>query len=249
MKKIFLVLIAIYSYNSLLANSSQEFVNLGRSAQENLNEQKALAYYKKALKVNPRNIEALSQSSILCANIGNRSKKNTTRDDYYKASKTYATLALRIEPNNANANFAMAVFYGRKVYTVMFPKSRIALSAKIKKYAEKAVRIQPNHYEALTILGMWHYERATLTVAEKQIVSILGGLPKGSLNEAIQYLEKSKSIAPENITNLLALGNVYKELGKKDRCSKIWSKALLLKNQYQDDIQRKKKIKQRLAKL
>lgn len=247
MKNLFAFLSAIVFSLSAFAHTGMEYTVKGNKAQHQLNEQEALKYYEQAIKLNPRNVEALSQASIMCANIGNRSTNNLTRDKYYKTALTYAQLALKLAPKNADANFAMAVYYGRKVYTVTYPKSRIALSAQIKKYAERTLQYQPNHFEAMTILGMWHYERATLTYAEQKIVAFLGGLPDGSLKEAKQYLRKSNAIAPNNITTHFALGKICKEEGNKKQCIIYWTKALKMKAQYQDDLAKKQDIKKRLA--
>ena len=244
-----LILISIIALSNLcVAQSSEleEYLNKAKNEKSNLNELAALVNYKKALKINPRSVEALCGASIMSANIGERNSRS--KKSLYEAAIIYAKTALKINPESAEANFALAVAYGRKVYTIMSPEPRIAMSAKIKKYAEQAVKYDDKHYEALTLLGIWHYERSTLTLAEKKIVSLLGGLPKGSLSQARQYLEKSQQIAPKNIATLLELGKVYKELGKTSLSRSTWKKALIASLQYQNDKRRKLEIKKRLAK-
>ncbi len=248
-KHFVLLFLFSFSYTFIHAKSGKEFLEAGKVAQKKLLEKEALEYYKQAIKENPREIEALNQASILCSNIGHRATNMASKKSYYKAAAIYAKTALKINPKNANANFAMAVAYGRKVYLINSPKPRIAMSALIKQYAERSIQINPNHSEALTLLGMWHYERATLTFAEKKIVAFLGGLPSGSLAQAKKYLERSKSLSPNNIATLMELGKLYKEIGTRNEVIKIWNQALTKSNQYKDDVSRKKEIKRRLAKI
>lgn len=249
MKFLFFLLFTIIFSPFSYAQTSQDYIKKGKTAMQKMQEKQALDFYKKALKINPTHIEALSYSSLLCANIGHRSNDSKFKKSYYEAAIIYARDALKVNSKNADANFAMAVAYGRKVYTIMSPKPRIAMSAKIKKYAEQAVLYNPNDYKALTLLGMWHYERATLTFAEKKIVAFLGGLPNGSLQNARNYLEKSLRLNSKNIATYLELGKVYKEIGKKQESIKTWQKALALMNQYQDDNNCKKEIRARLARI
>lgn len=247
MKYLLLVSTFLIYGNLLFAKNSKDYLVLGDNAVSNMQEKAALIYYKKALKLNPQEIEALNGASVMCSNIGNRSSLQANKKAYYNAAITFAKTALKVNAQNANANFAMALAYGRKVYLINAPKPRIAMSALIKKYAERAVRIDPKHNEALTMLGIWHYERATLTFAEKKIVALLGGLPNGSIIQAKEYLEKSKSIAPGNIATLVELGKVYKELGKKNKVLTLWKQALNKANQYKDDAARKTDLKKRLT--
>lgn len=248
--KYLLLLPALFLFAfKLQASTADDLVKKGKQAERNLHEKDALNFYKKALVSNPKNVNALSGASIMCANIGHRQSSKSIKTDYYNASIIYAKRALKLNAKSAEANYAMAVAYGRKVYTIMLPKPRIAMSAKIKKYAELAIKYNPKHYKALTILGMWHYERATLTYAEKKLVALLGGLPNGSLKNSLYYLNKSRKLAPSNIATLFELGKVYKELGKRNDTRIIWTKALSQSNKNQDDPYRKKDIKKRLLKI
>ena len=249
MKHILLFAAFLFSNSFIQAKTSAEFIELGHAAEKNMHEKEALEYYKKAIKVNPRTIEALHSASIMCSSIGHRAKEAATKKAYYKAAIIYAKTALKVNSKNADANFALAIAYGRKVYLINSPKPRIAMSALIKKYAERTIQINPRHHEALTLLGMWHYERATLTFAEKKIVAFLGGLPKGSLGQAKKYLERSKGVSPNNIATLMELGKVYKETGRKNEVIKVWNQALTKSNQYREDILRKEEIRRRLRQI
>lgn len=249
MKYLILLPALLIFTTSLKANNCEMYILKGAQAEKNLKEKEAFVFYKKAIEANPKSIKALVGASIMCANIGHRQKSSATKEDYYKAAIIYAQRALKVNATNAEANYALAVAYGRKVYTIMLPKARIAMSAKIKKYAELAIQYNPKHYNALTILGMWHYERATLTFAEKKLVALLGGLPNGSINKSFYYLNRSRGIAPNNIATLFELGKVYQELGKRNDTKIVWQKALAQPNKNEDDKIRKLDIKKRLMKI
>jgi tetratricopeptide (TPR) repeat protein len=100
MKNIILVILSILFSLSSLANTNQELMKLGHAAQQRLNEEEALKYYSQAIKDNPQNIEALSQASIMSANIGHRSSSSAVQNKYYNISLNYAQLALNINSNS-----------------------------------------------------------------------------------------------------------------------------------------------------
>ncbi|MBK7123730.1 MAG: hypothetical protein IPH68_13555 [Chitinophagaceae bacterium] len=77
-------------------------------------EKAAFRKFKEVLKVNAANVYALNKCSELCSRIGQREITNTKlRDEYYLAAKIYAETALKINPNNSEANCVMAIALGR----------------------------------------------------------------------------------------------------------------------------------------
>ena len=77
------------------------------------NEKASLAKFKEVLKIQPVNIYALNKCSELCSRIGKRQTDPKMIEDYYGAAKTYAAIALKVNPNNAESNCVMAIALGR----------------------------------------------------------------------------------------------------------------------------------------
>src|ERR1700754_1686112 len=96
--------------------TSQDIATLTKEAEKleiTFREYDALQKYKEVLRHQPTNLNALCRASDLCSRIGHREQDKAKRADYYKAAKTYAEVALKINPQSAEANFVMAVAMGR----------------------------------------------------------------------------------------------------------------------------------------
>ncbi len=249
MTKLLPILALLLMCNNLFALTSNDYLRKGQLAEIKLQEVKALELYNKAIKLNPNNAEALSCAALLYSNIGSRKANNQQKEGFYKKAMKFATRSYKLEPTNANTNFAMAVIHGREVFMTSLPKAKIRWSAKMKKYADRAVKFDPMHKDAWALLGFWHYERATLTKIEKNIVGLLGGLPPGSIKQSIYCINKCKSIDKNHVMNLLTLGKVYKHLGKKEKAKSTWNIAINSKTIHFNDKLYKIEAKRRLSKI
>src|SRR4051812_11678732 len=68
------------------------------------NEKAAFAKFKEVLKFQPLNQYVLNKCSELCSRIGKRQASSNLVEDYYAAARTYASIALKVNPNNAESN-------------------------------------------------------------------------------------------------------------------------------------------------
>ena len=96
------------------------------------------------------------------------------------------------------------------------PVDRVRLVRAVKKEAETAIELQPRHYRAYLILGMWHRKVEGASWLEKKLADIfLGGVPKSSLKEAEKNLKKSIELKDNFPKTHYELAMVYKTLGNK----------------------------------
>ncbi len=198
---------------------SQDVVSLQKEAEklESTSQEAAFSKYQELLKISPTNIVALCKSSELCSSIGHRQVKKEDKISYFKAARKYAEIALRLNANNADANFAMAVSMGRMAL-ISSGRQKIEAVNDIKKYAELAIKNDPRNYKAYHVLARWHYEVSNLNSIERTAARILyGGLPSASLSTAIQYYEKSKLLNPTFILNYLELAKAYNRNKQRDK--------------------------------
>ena len=200
-----------------------------------MNEKGAFEKFKAALELHPVNIYALNKCSELCSRIGKRESTEKRRGFYYEAAKTYAGIALRINPNNSEANCVMAIALGRTSLEKS-GKEKINAAKEIKNYVDLAIKNDPLNYKAWHVLGRWHYEISNLNMIEKAAVKLLfGGLPKASMKESIAAFEKAKTLAGGFILNNYEMARAYKKNGQKDKASSILTAMLLLPNKTEDD--------------
>src|SRR5215212_934265 len=156
----------------------------------------ALKKYLEVLKYDPLNLDALCRTSELYSVIGKRRPTKEEQKQYYKAGESYARKALKVNPNNAEANFAMAISMGRTAL-ISSGKEKVAAVKEIKTYADKCIQLDPKNYKGYHVLGKWHYEVSDLNTLEKWIVKITyGALPPSSLEDAIKNYEISMRLAP-----------------------------------------------------
>ncbi len=200
-----------------------------------MNERGAFEKFKAVLNLQPLNIYALNKCSELCSRIGKREATAKSRGYYFEAAKTYAGAALRINPNNAEANCVMAIALGRTSLDKS-GKEKINSAKEIKKHVDLAIKNDPLNYKAWHVLGRWHFEISSLNMVEKAAVKLLfGGLPKASIRESIAAFEKANQLAGGFVLNNFEMARAYKKNGQKDKAISILNAMQLLPNHTEDD--------------
>jgi tetratricopeptide (TPR) repeat protein len=211
-----------------------------------LKETEALGKYMEVVKIQASNLTALCKCSELCSRIGNRQKEASKKADYFKAAKTYAEVALRVNPHSSEANFVMAFAMGR-MSLISSGKEKIITVKEIKHYADNSIREDPRNYKAYHVLGKWNYEVSSLNYLERTMAKFLyGGLPNASLQNAIAFYEKSRGINPGFLLNYLELAKAYKKNNQKNIAIDLLRKMMTLPNHIFDDTRIKREGKQLL---
>jgi len=198
-------------------------------------ESDAFAKYAQVVRLQPSNLAILCKCSELCTYIGGREKDKLKKADYFKAGKTYATAALKINPNSSEANVVMAMAIGR-LTLIASGKEKIASVNDIKLYAEKAIRLDPANFKAYHVLGKWNYEISNLNFLERTLAKLFyGDVPKASLPDAIANYEKARSLNPGYILNYLELAKAYYRNDEKKKAISLLTAMMTLPNHVFDD--------------
>lgn len=202
---------------------------------ENLpNERAALEKFKEALQLHPSDIFVLSKCSELCSRIGKREPDIKTRAAWFQYAKNYAGAAIKINPNNTDANCAMAIVLG-SIAISGSSKEKVDAAKGIRKYADISIKSDPQNYKAWHVLGRWHLEISSLNIFEKAAVKIMfGGLPNSSLQESITAFEKAGSIKAF-AANYIELAKAYKKNKQYNKAIASINTLLHLPNQTEDD--------------
>jgi tetratricopeptide (TPR) repeat protein len=233
----------------LYAQTADELVEQALQLEKQMKENVALAKYRDAIKIQPDNVPALTGASELCAREGYRQKDADEKTKAYNDAISYAEQAIKLAPENANANYVMAVAMGRKAMTAG-AKEKVAASKEVKKYAELAIKFNPSYAKAYHVLGKWNYEVANLNTFEKAAARMLfGGLPEGTLASAISNYEKCRKLDPSIVLNYLELARAYKDNDEQDKAIEVLKKAVGLRAVYQDDADIKSQCKKMLTEL
>ncbi len=249
MKNILLLLNFIFISTITFGQTAQEYVTKGDAAVKNKKEKLALDYYKKAIAKSKKSDAAYAGASLMYSRIGNRQTSKDTKTKYFKAAKAHALVAIKLNPNNSFNNYTLAVAMGRMAL-ISGSKDKVAASRDIKKYADKAIKLDPKNYAAWNVLGKWNFAVSNLNFAEKAAAKILfSGLPDGDINKAIKAFEKTKQLNPKYVLNYLDLGKAYNQVKKKAQAKQMLQKGLALPSQLADDAAHKKEMKTLLSKL
>ena len=198
-------------------------------------EKAALDKFKSALKLDPLNLYALVKCSELCSRVGAREADNRSRDSYYQAAIIYAQTALKLHPENDEANVVMGLAVGRTVL-IKSGKEKIRAVKEIKMYADNALKINPNNFKAWHIIGKWNYEVSNLSFVERAATKVFyGGLPNASLKASINAYEKARSLSPAFLLNFLELANAYHRNNEDEKAITILKTLLTLPSKTEDD--------------
>lgn len=198
-------------------------------------ENEAFLKYAEVVKYDPNNILALWKCSELSSRIGARQPGKEKMRPYFNAARNYAAAALRVNPNSSDANFAMALALGR-LGLIAGTRERVILAKEVKRYAETAIRLDPNNFRAYHIMGRWNYDVSDLNLAEKSFARIFyGKLPSASLEEAIADFEKSRSLNPGFILNYYELARSYHRMDDDKKAVANLRIMLALPNMMYDD--------------
>jgi len=219
-------------------NQVQDVSMLLKEAQQHesaFRENEAFLKYAEIVHLQPANLTVLCKCSELCTYIGGRQHEKLKKADYFKAAKTYAAAALKLNSNSSEANVVMAMAIGR--LTLMASgKDKIVSVNDVKAYAEKAIKLDPFNFKAYHVLGKWNYEISNLNLFEKTLAKLFyGDVPKASLHDAIINYEKARAINPGYVLNYLELAKAYYRNEEKKKAIALLTLMMSLPNNVFDD--------------
>lgn len=249
MNKFFFLTVLVLFPLCSIAQSAADFNKKAETAMTAMKEKEALLHYKSALEKDPNNITALCGAGFICTRIGNRESNATLKKSFFNTARNFADKAVKLNPNNAEAHYVMAVAMGR-IALISGSKDKVAASRDIKKHIDKSLALNAQNGKAWNVLGKWNYEVANLNFAERGAANLLfGGIPDGSIKKAIECYEKCASLDPSYVLNYLELGKAYLNNGENAKAKAIWQKGLGMPNKMEGDDVLKKEMQAAINKL
>jgi tetratricopeptide (TPR) repeat protein len=227
--------VAAFTSIQLNAQNVTSLMKQAEALEKSWHDQEAINKYLEVLKIDANNLTALCKTSELYSVVGKRLSTKEQQKDYYKKGEEYARRALKLNPNNSEANFAMAISMGRQAL-ISSGEDKVKAVKEIKTYADRCIHLDPTNYKGYHVLGKWHYEVSDLNMVERWLVKMTyGGLPKASLDESIKYYEKSKQLNPSFLLNYLELAKVYNKKGDKNKARALLEQLQKLQPVSSDD--------------
>lgn len=204
------------------------------------NEMAALNKLKEVLLVYPNNVYALSKASELSSRIGTREPIAANRDKWYDQALLLAKKAIAISPKNDHALVSYAMILGKASLTKS-GKEKLKNAREIKRCVDVALQTNSNNYLAWHILGRWNFEISNISTLERAGAKLFyGGIPEGSLKNAIMYFEKTKTLMPLFILNYVELAKAYHKDGQKQKAIYLLKTLQSFPINTEDDAQHKR---------
>lgn len=214
------------------AQTAADHVALGDKEYVAMNAPAALQHYEEAIKLDPRNYDALWKASRSAVDLGSYEANDKRREDYFKNAELYARRAVEVNPGDAEGHFNLARALGKNALT-QSPRARIKYAKDVRDHALECLKISPKHAGCLHVMGMWNAEVMRLSGFTRMIAkNFLGGkiFDSASWAEAKRYMEASVASEPDRIVHHVDLAGVYRDTGDKAKARAEWQAAMKLPN-------------------
>ena len=128
---------------------------------------------------------------------------------------------------------------------------QIDLAGEIREAIEKAIALDPQNGFAYHAYGIWHRKMAEIGKTKRLFAAVLYGrsVPKGSLDQSIDYLRKAVALDPTVIASRLELAKSYVAVENWTLARKFLVSVRELPIQFSDDAKHKQKAEQLLEEI
>jgi len=219
------------------AQTAAGHIALGDKEYVAMNASAALQHYEEAIKLDPKNYEALWKASRSAVDLGSYERDDDKRAAYFKTAELDARRAVEANPGDAEGHFNLARSLGKNALT-QGPRSRIKYAKDVRSEALECLKINPKQAGCLHVMGMWNAEVMRLNGFTRMLAkNFLGGKIFDSANwaEARRYMEESVAAEPGRIVHHVDLAGVYRDMGDKARARAEWQAAMKLPNSDYND--------------
>lgn len=219
------------------AQTAADHVALGDKEYVAMRAPAALQHYEEAIKLDPKNYDALWKASRSAVDLGSYEPNDRKREEYFKNAELYARRAVEVNPGDAEGHFNLARALGKNALT-QGPRARIKYAKDVRTHALECLKINPKHAGCLHVMGMWNAEVMRLNGFTRMLArNFLGGkiFDSASWGEARRYMEESVANEPDRIVHHVDLAGVYRDTGDKARARAEWQAAMKLPNSDYND--------------
>lgn len=235
MKRILLLLTIFYTAQ-LLAQDAPSLMEEGKKLEQKLKEAEAFDKYKQALQTGPPSIAGYVKLAELSMSIGGRQTDPLAKGKFYLDAKSYADAARQLDSTSADGFYILSAVYAKLAEMEEKREAFVEDVRLAKLNVGKALAANPNLGKAFNVLGKWHYDVLTLNPVKKAALKVLyGGFAPASIDSAIDYLEKCKTLEPYYCLNFYDLGKAYNYNRQYEKAIAVLQQLAKLPTRRQDD--------------
>lgn len=216
-----------------------ELIKKGDVYYAKLQPTEALKYYLPAEKIEPQNVPLLVRIARQYRHLHSECSEKSAKEKCAETAVQYANRAAALAPNDAEAQLAVAVSYG-KLLPFEGTKEQLACSKTIKAAAEKAIQLDPRGDLAWQVLGRYYYNYADVSPVRRALGNIrYGNIPEAKFEDAAKCFEKAIELNPNRLMHYIELGRTYVKLNRHVEARKLITKGLSMPNTEKDDPETK----------
>jgi tetratricopeptide (TPR) repeat protein len=234
----------------LHADPADELIAKGDSYYVRLQAADALKCYLPAEKLEPNNAHLLVRISREYRHLMSDATQPQEKLNLGSTAVDYAKRAATLEPDDPDAQLAVAISYG-KLQPLEGNREKIEASRIIKVAADKAVKLDPSSDIGWHVLGRWHMALAEVNAFQRAMAQVAYGkaLPNSTYEEAAECFEKAIELNPNRLMHYIELGCTYARMGRTEDARNLISKGLGMQDTEKDDPETKRQGQEVLANL
>jgi len=233
----------------LAADSAEDLIQKGNVFYDKLQPAEALKFYLPAEKLAPDNAGLLVRIARQYRHLMSDERNLDEKIRLGSLAVKYADRAVSLTPNDAEAQLAVAISYG-KLLPFQGNKEQFLNSRVIKTAADKVIAIDPNNDLGWQVLGRWKFNVAGIGGLKRVLAqTAYGKLPTATYEEAVQCYEKAIALNPKRLMHYIELGRTYAVMGKTAEARKFINKGLAMADTEKDDPETKRQGREILQQL
>lgn len=233
----------------LAADSAADLLRKGDVYYDKLQPAEALKFYLPAEKLDPGNARLLVRIARQYRHLMSEAKASAEKVRLGNTAVAYAQRAVKLAPNDPDAQLAVAVSYG-KLLPFQNSKEQVANSRVIKAAADKVIALDPGNDLGWQVLGRWYFNIADVSAVKRTLAQVVyGKLPSAKYEDAERCFLKAIELNSNRLMHFLELGRTYAAMGRTDEARKFITKGLAMPDTEKDDPESKARGREILKKL
>ena len=237
------------STTALRAAPADELIAMGDTFYAKLQASEALKYYLPAEKLEPNNARLLEHISREYRHLMSDARSAQEKLSLGNTAVNYAMRAVAINPNDPEAQLAVAISYG-KMEPLETNRQKFDAVHIIKDAVDKAIKLDPHNDLGWHVLGRWHEGLAEVNPVLRSMAQVaFGKLPNSTHEEAAACFQRAIALNPNRPMHYIQLGLVYAQMGRTEEARRFINTGLSMPNTEKDDPEIKNQGREALTKL